>query len=186
MRHFPTHNLMYNGGEKESQMEKKKAMITPDQSSLEKMEEGRRPQSIFSRTPTQSRTDHPSPPDPEVPEKAIRRKYPGEYKLEILKEAETCTLPGQLGALLRREGLYSSHLTTWRRQKEQGILDALNPKRRGPKTLKRNPLTLKIVQLEREVQRLQRKLRQAETIIEVQKKISEILQIPIQHEEGNS
>jgi transposase len=177
---------MYNRGEKESPMEKKKAMIISDQSSLEKMEEGRRPQSIFSRTPNKPLSDYPSPPDPEVPEKAIRRKYPGEYKLKILKEAETCTLPGQLGALLRREGLYSSHLTTWRRQKEQGMLDALAPKRRGPKTLKRNPLTLKVAQLEREVQRLQRKLRQAETIIEVQKKISEILQIPIQNEEEKS
>jgi transposase-like protein len=167
-------------------MEKKKAMIIPDQSSLEKMEEGRRPQSIFSRTPNKALPDQPSPPDPEVPEKAFRRKYPGEYKLRILQEADACTLPGQLGALLRREGLYSSHLTTWRRQKEQGILDALTPKRRGPKSLKRNPLTLKVAQLEREVQRLQRKLRQAETIIEVQKKISEILQIPIQNEEGNS
>jgi transposase len=177
---------MYNGGEKESQMEKKKAMIIQDQSSLEKMEEGRRPQSIFSRTPTTPLPEHPSTHDPEVPEKAIRRKYPGEYKLEVLKEADACTLPGQLGALLRREGLYSSHLTTWRRQKEQGILDALTPKRRGPKTLKRNPLTLKVAQLERENQKLRQKLRQAETIIEVQKKISEILQIPIPNEEGNS
>ena len=66
-------------------MEKKKAMITQDQSSLVKMEEGRRPQSIFTRTPTQPSTNHPSTPDPEVPEKAIRRKYPGEYKLRILQ-----------------------------------------------------------------------------------------------------
>jgi transposase len=174
---------MYNGGEKESHMEKKKAMITQDQSSLVKMDVGRRPESIFTRTPTQPATNHPSIPDPEVPEKAIRRKYPGEYKLRIIQEAETCTLPGQLGAFLRREGLYSSHLTTWRRQKEQGILDALAPKRRGPKTLNRNPLALKVAQLDQENQRLKRKLQQAETIIEVQKKISEILQIPIQNDE---
>jgi len=177
---------MYNGGEKESQMEKKKAMITQDQSSLVKMDVGRRPESIFTRKPTQPAIDHPSPPNPEVPEKAIRRKYPGEYKLEILKEAETCTHPGELGALLRREGLYSSHLTTWRRQKDQGMLSALSPKKRGPKNLKRNPLNLKIAQLEREIQRLQRKLQQAETIIEIQKKISEILQIPIQSDERTS
>jgi transposase len=98
------------------------------------MEEGRRPQSIFSRTPSKPLSDYPSTPDPEVPEKAIRRKYPGEYKLEVLKEAETCTLPGELGALLRREGLYSSHLTTWRRQKEQGILDALTSPKTATKT----------------------------------------------------
>jgi transposase len=96
---------------------------------------------------------------------------------------ETCTLPGQLGALLRREGLYSSNLNTWRRQKEQGILAALSPKKRGPKMVKRNPLVLKVTQLEREIQRLQHKLHQAETIIEVQKKISEILQIPVQKNE---
>ena len=167
-------------------MEKKKAMITQDQSSLVKMDVGRRPEAIFTRTPTQPATNHPSTPDSEVLEKALRRKYPGEYKLRMLQEAETCTLPGQLGALLRREGLYSSHLTTWRRQKEQGMLDALSPKKRGPKTLKRNPLALKVAQLEREIQRLQQKLQQAETIIEVQKKISEILQIPIQNDERTS
>jgi transposase len=177
---------MYNGGEKESPMEKKKAMLIPDQSSLEKMEEGRRPQSIFSRPPTPPSLEHPSIPEPEVLEKAIRRKYPGEYKLRILKEAETCTLFGQLGALLRREGLYSSHLTTWRRQKEQGILDALSPKKRGPKTLKRNPLAQKVIEQDREIQKLRQKLHQAETIIEVQKKISEILQIPIRSDGRNS
>jgi len=177
---------MYNGGEKESQMEKKKAMIPQDQSSLVKMDVGRRPESIFTRTPTQPATNHLSIPDPEVSEKAIRRKYPGDYKLRIIQEAEACTLPGQLGALLRREGLYSSHLTTWRRQKEQGILEALSPRKRGPKLLKRNPLALKVTQLERENQKLQHKLKQAETIIEVQKKISEILQIPIQNDERMS
>jgi transposase len=174
---------MYNGGERESQMEKKKAMIIPDQNSLEKMEEGRRPQSIFSRNPNPPSVDLGSIPDPEVPEKAIRRKYPGEYKLQILKEADTCSQPGQLGAFLRREGLYSSNLTTWRRQKEQGMLEALSPKKRGRKSLKCNPMALKVIQLERENQKLRQKLHQAETIIEVQKKISEILQIPIQKDE---
>ncbi len=163
-------------------MEKKKPMLISEPSSLEKMEVGRRPESIFSRTPEEPLKPLRSIPEPEVLEKANRRKYPGEYKLRVLKEAETCTLPGQLGALLRREGLYSSHLTTWRRQKEQGILDALSPKRRGPKTFKRNPLALKVAQLDQENQRLKWKLQQAETIIEVQKKISEILQIPIQND----
>jgi transposase len=174
---------MYNGGEKESHMEKKKAMIIQDQSSLEKMEEGRRPESIFSRTSNPTSIRHPDIPDPEVPEKAIRRKFPGDYKLRILQEAESCTFAGQLGALLRREGLYSSNLNTWRRQKEQGVLEALSPKKRGPKIVKRNALVLKVAQLEREIQRLQHKLHQAETIIEVQKKISEILQIPVQKDE---
>ena len=163
-------------------MEQKESMIIQERN-LEKMEVGQRPESIFSRTPNQPSLNHQSIPDPEVPEKAIRRKYPGEYKLRILKEAETCTLPGQLGALLRREGLYSSNLTTWRHQKELGMLEALSPKKRGPKTLKRNPLALKVAQLEREIQRLHQKLHQAEMIIDVQKKISEILQIPFQKDE---
>ena len=164
-------------------MEKKKVMIIPDQSSLEKMEEGRRPQSIFSRNPTPALANPQGILDPEVSAKAIRRKYPGDYKLRILREAEACTQPGQLGALLRREGLYSSNLTTWRRQKEQGMLEALSPRKRGRKSLKGNPLALKVIQLERENQKLRQKLHQAETIIEVQKKISEILHLPVQKEE---
>jgi transposase len=91
-----------------------------------------------------------------------------------------------MGALLRREGLYSSNLTTWRRQKEQGMLEALSPKKRGRKALRKNPLALKVIQLERENQKLRQKLHQAETIIEVQKKISEILQIPISKDEEKS
>jgi transposase len=173
---------MYNGGGKESNMEQKKSLLSQERS-LEKMEVGQRPESIFSRTPNQPSFNHQGIPDPEVPEKAIRRKYPVDYKLRILKEAEACTLPGQLGAVLRREGLYSSNLTAWRRQKEQGMLAALSPKKRGPKNLKRNPLSFKVIQMEREIQKLKHKLHQAETIIEVQKKISEILQLPVQKDD---
>ena len=72
-------------------------------------------------------------PDPEVTEKSVRRKFTAKYKLRILQEAEACTSQGQMGALLRREGLYSSNLTTWRRQRKQGDLEALSPKHRGPK-----------------------------------------------------
>jgi transposase len=171
------------GAERSLKMEQKKPMINPEPRSLEKMEVGRRPESIFSRTLSPPSADLGGRPDPEVPEKAIRRKYSGEYKLRILKEAEACIQPGQLGALLRREGLYSSNLTTWQRQKEQGMLEALSPKKRGRKKLNPHPLALKVIQLEREIQKLKHKLRQAETIIEVQKKISEILQIPIQKDE---
>src|SRR5918994_7867974 len=73
-----------------------------------------------------------SPPDPEVPEKARRRRFSAEYKLAILREADACTEPGQIGALLRRERLYSSHLVDWRRQREAGTLEAL-ARKRGPK-----------------------------------------------------
>jgi len=123
--------------------------------------------------------------DPEVPEKASRRKFTADYKLRILKEAETCQHAGQRGALLRQEGLYSSHLTTWRRQAEQGTLQALSPRRRGPKARTPNPLAKRVATLERENQHLRHQLKQAETIIEVQKKISEILQGSPEPKGGN-
>ena len=78
-------------------------------------------------------------PDPEVPEKAVRRSYTAEYKRRILREAEACKEQGQIGALLRREGLYSSNLTAWRRQAERGTLDALSSKKRGPKARRPDP-----------------------------------------------
>jgi transposase-like protein len=118
-----------------------------------------------------------SAPDPEVPEKKPRRKFTAKYKLRILAEADACTQPGQIGALLRREGLYSSNLTTWRKQKAEGLLQAMTPKKRGRKRKPKNPLADRIAQLEKENRRLQDKLKKAETIIEVQKKISEILGI---------
>jgi transposase-like protein len=116
-----------------------------------------------------------SPPDPEVPEKKPRRKFTAKYKLRILAEADRCTQPGQMGALLRREGLYSSNLTTWRRQREKGLLKAMAPKKRGRKRKEKNPLTRKVARLENENRRLQQKLKTAELIIEAQKKMSEIL-----------
>jgi len=123
--------------------------------------------------------------DPEVPEKASRRKFTADYKVRILREAETCQHAGQRGALLRREGLYSSHLTTWRRQAERGTLQALSPRRRGPKARTPNPLMKRVATLEKENQHLRHKLKQAETIIEVQKKISEILYGSPEPKDGN-
>lgn len=118
-------------------------------------------------------------PDPEVPEKPIRRKFKAEYKLRILQEADQCLKPGQLGALLRQEGLYFSNLSTWRRQRDKGLLHVLTPQKRGPKTQKPNPLSRRIGELERENQKLTQRLKQAEIIIEAQKKISELLGIPL-------
>jgi transposase-like protein len=120
-----------------------------------------------------------SGPDPEVPEKAARRRFTAEYKLRILREADRCAEPGALGALLRREGLYSSHLTTWRRQREQGALEALSPRRRGRPASPAHPLVRRIAELERDTTRLQERLRQAEAIIAAQKKLSEILGLPL-------
>ena len=118
-----------------------------------------------------------SVPDPEVPEKKPRRRFTANYKLRILQAADACSEPGQLGFLLRREGLFSSNLTTWRRQRDEGLLNALSPRKRGRKEKERNPLTQKVAELERENERLRKKLKKAEIIIDVQKKISQILGI---------
>ncbi len=114
-------------------------------------------------------------PDPEVPPRAKRRQFSPEYKKRILEEADACTERGQLGALLRREGLYSSHLDKWRQQREQGTLTGLTPKSRGRKP---NPEAVELARLRRENERLQRKLHRAETIIEFQKKLADLLGIP--------
>jgi len=118
-------------------------------------------------------------PDPAVSEKPERRRFTAEYKLRVLREADRATGPGQLGTLLRREGLYSSHLTTWRKQREEGTLAGLAPKRRGRKANPDAALIAENQRLQRETQRLAAKLRQAETIIEVQKKLSEVLAIAL-------
>ncbi len=115
-------------------------------------------------------------PDPEVPEKAKRRQFSPEYKLRVLREADACRGEGQIGALLRREGLYSSHLTTWRRQRETGALAGMRARKRGPKGRAEDP---RVKQLVRENARLQRQLKQAVTIIEIQKKVAGILGIPL-------
>lgn len=118
-------------------------------------------------------------PDPAVLEKPVRRRFPVEYKLRILQGADRCTESGQLGALLRREGLYSSILSTWRQQRNEGTLAGLTPKRRGRKANPDAPLIAENLRLTRETQRLAAKLRQAETIIDIQKKLSEMLGIPL-------
>jgi transposase len=113
-------------------------------------------------------------PDPQVSEKARRRWFSAEYKLRILEDAEGAQ-PGEIGSLLRREGLYSSHLAKWRQQRREGTLQALSKKRgRKPRP---DAGTRRIAELERENERLRRKLTQAKTIIEVQKKLSQALGI---------
>ncbi len=119
-------------------------------------------------------TSRPSDPDPEVPATVQRRRFSAEYRLRILKQADACKQPGEVGALLRREGLYSSLLTNWRRQREAGALREMRGRRRGPR-----PVDPRMKQLEAENRRLQRKLQRAETIITLQKKVAEILGIPL-------
>lgn len=116
-------------------------------------------------------------PKTEVVAKPRRRQYTAEYKLRILREADACQHTGEIGALLRREGLYSSNLTNWRRQRERGELDGLSAHKRGPKV---DPLAAENTRLQRENERLQERLRKAELIIEVQKKVSQILGVPIE------
>jgi len=125
------------------------------------------------------------PPDPEVAATPTRRRFTAENKLRILKLADACTAVGSLGALLRAEGLYASNLTTWRRQRTDGVLSALTPQKRGRKASARHPLRAENETLRKENARLSTRLKQAELIIDVQKKVSEILDIPLQTlEEG--
>ena len=114
----------------------------------------------------------PAKVDPEVKAKPERRKFSAEYKRRILEEADACTEAGQIGALLRREGLYSSNLTHWRQQMSKGVLKALSPQKRGPKP---DPLANENAALRRRIERLEAELKRAETIIEVQKKLSDLL-----------
>jgi len=117
----------------------------------------------------------PTPPDPEVKPKATRRTFTAQQKLKILKEADELE-PGELGAFLRRRGLYSSHLSTWRKQREEGQLTGLAPKKRGcPPT---PPEVRQVTELKRELAQLRKKLERAETIIDVQKKLCELLGVP--------
>ena len=112
-----------------------------------------------------------SKPDPEVrSDQRPRRRFTATYKLRVLQQAEACTEPGQIGTLLRKEGLYSSNLTTWRKQREQDILDSLTPKKRGRKEIEKNPLSETVARLQKDNQHLMEKLNKAKAIIEVQKK----------------
>jgi len=113
-------------------------------------------------------------PDPEVAAKPIRRHHSAEYKLRVLREADTCG-PGGIAAMLRREGLYSSALTTWRQQRELGQLAGLATGKRGRKPEPRSPLAAENERLRRENEHLQKRLKQAEMIIDVQKKLCELL-----------
>ena len=121
----------------------------------------------------------------EVVEKAKRRRFTAEDKRRILEEADRCTKPGEVGAPLRREGLYSSLLSVWRRQREAGGLAALVPSKRGPPAKVPEPGARRIAELEKELARAQARLKRAEALLELQKRVSEILgvELPKQDEE---
>ena len=121
----------------------------------------------------------PAAGETEVVAKAQRRRFTAEYKRRIVREADRCTHPGELGALLRREALYSSHLTTWRAARDRGELAGLAPKPRGPKATPPDPRDEKIAQQEREIVRWKQRAERAEALVEVQKKVAALLGTPL-------
>ena len=125
-------------------------------------------------------------PEVEVAEKPVRRRFSVEYKRKVLKEADGCVRPGEVGALLRREGLYSSHLRTWRAARERGEIAGLAPKRRGPKVIVRDGRDRRIAELEREVRGWRARAERAEALVELQKKVSSLLGVALPESEGKS
>ena len=115
----------------------------------------------------------------EVSAKPRRRHFTAEYKRKILAEVDACAKPGEIGALLRREGLYSSHLVEWRRARDSWALAGLAPKKRGPAPKIPHPLERKVLELQRENTRLQRRAERAEGLVELQNKVSELLGIQL-------
>jgi len=124
-----------------------------------------------------------APVDPEVVDKPVRRRFTSEYKLRIIQEADRCTDPGEVGRLLRREGLYTSHLSAWRKAARTGSLKALGEKR-GRKS-KRNPLEEKVRKLEREKAQLEQELEKAHLIIDVQGKVAGLLGLSLNDEKNS-
>jgi transposase-like protein len=123
-------------------------------------------------------------PEVEVVAKAQRRRFTAEYKRRILREAEACRRPGEVSALLRREGLYSSHLAAWRAARQRGELAALGAKRRGPKPARPDPRQKQIAELERDNRRWQARAERAEALVEVQKKLAELLGLELPASDG--
>jgi transposase-like protein len=115
-------------------------------------------------------------PDPEVDAHPKRRHFTAEYKLRILREADACKQSGGIGALLRREGLFSSHLVNWRRERDRIARTGMSARKRGPKA---RPVDPRMKQLERENAKLRRRLEQVELMLDIQKKASELLGIPL-------
>lgn len=132
-------------------------------------EGGRRPSAVPA----------PATAAPELSDRPRRRTFTVQEKLRVLAETDGVAEVGGIGAILRREGLYSSTLTDWRRQRDSGALGALTPAKRGPKPAARNPLTAELAQAKRENARLGRRLEHAEAIIEIQKKVAALLGIPL-------
>src|SRR5215469_2809577 len=164
---------------KRKEMNSLGVVLSPEGSAGAERSEGERSEPKGSGAAAEAGAVSASRPDPEVVAKAKRRTFTAEYKQRILQEADSAAAtPGGVGALLRREGLYSSHLVTWRRERRAGVLEALKPRKRGPR-FERNPLAEENQKLRRQVGQLTEKLRKAEIIIDVQKKVAALLGNPI-------
>ena len=148
---------------------------------LGETEGARRATGVFpSAAPAAGSAGGPGAVETEVVAKAQRRRFTAEYKRRIVREADRCTKPGELGALLRREGLYSSHLTSWRAARDRGELAGLAPKPRGPKVTPADPRDKKIAEQEREIVRWKQRAERAEALVEVQKKVAALLGTPLE------
>jgi len=121
----------------------------------------------------------PAAPSPELSDRPLRRTFTARTKLRVLAEVDSATGTGAIGAILRREGLYSSALSEWRRQRDSGALGGLAPAKRGPKSAVPNPLTAELAESKREIAQLKRRLEHAEAIIGIQKKVAALLGIPL-------
>ena len=121
----------------------------------------------------------PAAANPELVTRPKRRTFTAREKLRILEETDRAAGTGDIGAILRREGLYSSALTDWRRQREAGLLGALTPARRGPKASAPHPQAAELAKAQQEIARLKQRLEQAEAIIGIQKKVASLLEIPL-------
>jgi transposase len=141
-------------------------------------ERARRASGVFPVAPAEQ-----APPT-EVEPRAQRRSFTAEYKRRILREADRCTEPGELGALVRREGLYFSHIRDWRRARERGELEGLSPKKRGPKPAPPDPRDKKIAEQQREIGRLTKRAERAEALVELQKKVAALLGTPFENEKS--
>ena len=145
-------------------------------------ERARRASGVFPAGGASAAPRPASAPEVEVVAQAERRRFTAEYKRRIVREADRCTKPGEIGALLRREGLYSSLLTTWRAARDRGELEGLSPRKRGPKVAPPDPRDRKIAELERDNVRLSKRAERAEALVELQKKLAALLGTPFESE----
>ena len=158
-------------------VEKKLVDETP-----ERTEGARRATGVFSGEDASARPSATAAPETEVVAQAQRRRFTAQYKQQIVRAADRCTKLGEIGALLRREGLYSSQLTNWRGARDRGELAGLAPKRRGPKATVADPRDRKIIEQDREIVRWKHRAERAEALVEVQKKVAALLGTPLDTE----